>query len=296
MNGQPSEVERLLSMKALAVWVFGYLVVGLITSLSDVPSFVNFETAPVHPIALSPDGRTLAVCNLPDGRVELFDVSSGIPVPSGDVPVGIDPVSCRFRTSNELWVVNFISSSVNVVDATRKHVVATLGTVAGPADVVFAGTPERAFVSCARSNTVMVFDPVTRVGLTNIIIDGDRPRAMAVSPDRSKVYVGIFESGNASTILVGDALKHPAGPYGGQYAVPYFGTNLPSWFFENVSACSAFEDQRPDSLIVKKNTAGRWVDDNNGDWTEFISGTTSGSISTAYQQKTRRPVWVVNLR
>src|SRR6266496_886676 len=52
-------------------------------------SFINFETAPVHPLALSPDRLILAVCNLPDGRVELFDISSGIPVHSGDVAVGI---------------------------------------------------------------------------------------------------------------------------------------------------------------------------------------------------------------
>jgi len=74
------------------------------------------RAAPVHPVALSPDGNVLAVCNLPDYRVELFDVSGGIPMPLGDVPVGVDPVSLRFRTTNELWVVNHISSSINVID------------------------------------------------------------------------------------------------------------------------------------------------------------------------------------
>ena len=85
--------------------------------------FVNFETAPVHPVDLSPDGHTLAVCNLPDYRIELFDVSSGTPQSIGAVPVGADPVSVRWRTTNELWVVNYISSSVNVVDVARKLVV-----------------------------------------------------------------------------------------------------------------------------------------------------------------------------
>src|SRR3954469_12584139 len=61
-------------------------------------AFVNIETAPVHPIAISPDGQTLAVCNLPDGRLELFDISSGIPTPIGSIPVGIDPTSVRFRS------------------------------------------------------------------------------------------------------------------------------------------------------------------------------------------------------
>ena len=104
-------------------------------------AFINFETAPVHPIALSPDGHRLAVCNLPGGRVELFDVASGIPVASGNVSVGIDPVSLRFRGTNELWVANSISASVSVVDVSSKRVVATLNTFSGPSDVVSRAHP-----------------------------------------------------------------------------------------------------------------------------------------------------------
>src|SRR5882724_10045175 len=64
-------------------------------------AFINFETAPVHPVALSPDGRILAVCNLLDARVELFDVSSGVPVSVGEVRVGVTRCRCAFarRTS-----------------------------------------------------------------------------------------------------------------------------------------------------------------------------------------------------
>src|SRR5688572_31438224 len=90
--------------------VLSYLAATLFLT-ARITSFVNFETAPVHPIELGPDGRTLALCNLPDNRLEIFDVSSGIPVPTGTVPVGLDPVSVRFASSNELWVVNHISST-----------------------------------------------------------------------------------------------------------------------------------------------------------------------------------------
>src|SRR6185436_15285721 len=75
---------------------------------SAATTFFNFETAPVHPVALSPDGSTLAVCNLPDARVELFDVSSGLPTSIGRVSVGLDPVTARFASADELWVVNAI--------------------------------------------------------------------------------------------------------------------------------------------------------------------------------------------
>src|SRR5258706_14200441 len=73
------------------------------TTADSSNAFVNFETAPVHPIALSPDGNRLAVCNLADGKLELLDVSSGNIVPSGMVPVGIDPVTVRFRNKDEAW-------------------------------------------------------------------------------------------------------------------------------------------------------------------------------------------------
>src|SRR5205823_7294226 len=83
-------------------------------SAASTNSFVNFETPPVHPVALSPDGSRLAVCNLPDTRLELFDVGSGVPVSVGSVPVGLDPVTVRFRTSDEVWVVSQISDSLSV--------------------------------------------------------------------------------------------------------------------------------------------------------------------------------------
>src|ERR1041384_3848565 len=161
---------------------------------AGITNFVNFETAPVHPIALGPDGRTLAVCNLPDNRVELFDVSSRVPWPIGNVAVGLEPVTVRFASANELWVVNYISSSISIVDVAARNVVATLETPAGPSDLVFAGTPRRAWISCSRTNAVFVINVTNRVAVTNLAIDAERPRAMVTSPDGSKVYVAIFES------------------------------------------------------------------------------------------------------
>src|SRR5262245_28076285 len=65
-------------------------------------SFVNWETAPVHPIDLAPDGNWLAVCNLPEARVEIFSVSGNASVTVASIPVGLDPTSVRFRGTNEI--------------------------------------------------------------------------------------------------------------------------------------------------------------------------------------------------
>src|SRR5688572_3730221 len=132
-------------------------------------TFVNFETAPVHPIDLSPDNSRLAVCNLADSKLELFDVTTGNVTPLASIPVGIDPVSVRFRTSTEAWVANHISDSISVVDLTTMGVTATIQTLDTPADIVFAGA--RAFVSCATPNTIQIFDASSRQHVTNILIE-----------------------------------------------------------------------------------------------------------------------------
>jgi DNA-binding beta-propeller fold protein YncE len=240
-------------------------------------SFVNWETAHVHPLDITPDGTRLLAVNTADNRLGVWDITGGAPVLSFEVPVGLDPISVRARSDSEAWVVNNISDSVSIVDLTMRNVVATLRTKDEPSDVVFAGVPQRAFVTCSAANLVMVFDPAD-LGAppVEIPIKGKDPRALAVSPDGMQVYAAIFNSGNASTILGGGAAQNigfppnvvsdPAGPYGGVNPPP--------------NAGSAFDPpQRPGNpapprvgLIVRKNEAGQWMDDNNGNWTNLVSG------------------------
>src|SRR4051812_30005737 len=172
-------------VRAIAALVFIYIAPsGEAQSTSAFSNaFVNFETAPVHPVALSPNGQKLAVCNLSDGKLELFDVTSSNLVAVAIVPVGIDPVSVRFRNDQELWVVNQISRSISVVDLNFPHVKSTIDTLDTPADVIFAASPARAYVSCAQPNTIQVFNPDTRQLITNLLVNADRPKALAASPD-----------------------------------------------------------------------------------------------------------------
>ncbi len=238
--------------------------------------FLNWETPPVHPIDLSPDGARLAVVNLPDHRLEIFDVSGGFPEPRGSIPVGLDPVSARWRTPSEVWVVNQISDSVSVVDVERGIVVATLQTWDEPADVVFAGSPPRAFVSCSQANVVLVFDPADLGSAPlEVPIEAEEPRGLAVSPDGGTVYAAIFESGNATTIIPGGTIRDyftrrgvndPEGPYGGRNPPPNGGGGF------EPQLRAGLPPPPPSSLIVRRDEAGRWWDDNGGEWTRFVSG------------------------
>lgn len=259
----------------------------LLAAAPAAGGFVNFESPHVHPIDLSPDGEILAVVNTAAHRLLLFDVTARKPRPLGAVTVGLDPVSVRFRTNREAWVVNQISDSVSVVDVKALAVRATLPTADEPADVVFAGAPERGFVSCSQADQVLVFDPADLDRKARVIeILGEDPRSMAVSPDGETVYVGIFESGNRTTILSGgfdpveepflptlpgNVVSDPRGPYGGQNPPPNKGTR-----FEPPIAAD-LPSPPPVALILKRHAGGRWMDDNGGDWTDFISGPFAGT-------------------
>ncbi len=245
---------------------------------SPTDGLVNYETPHVHPIDLTPDGQTLLAVNTAAHRLEVFDVTSGIPVLTTSIPVGIDPVSVRARSNTEAWVVNHISDSVSVVNLLTNAVVATLLTSNEPADVVFAGVPERAFVSCSEANLVEVFDPSNLTQPPQeIAISGEDPRALAVSPDGATVYLAIFESGNATTAVSGggsvnanSVTSRPEGPYAGQLPIPNDGTSF------NPPINSALPTPPNTAIIVRKDAGNRWMDDNNGDWSIFVNGGLAG--------------------
>ena len=238
--------------------------------------FVNWETPHVRPLALTPSRTQLLAVNLADNRLEQFSLATGTPVHFRSIPVGLDPVSVRSRSNTEAWVVNHVSDTISIVDLAAGQVVATLQTDDEPCDVVFAGTPQRAFVSCSQSNTVLVFDPANRrAPPVRLTIDGEDPRALAVSPAGDKVYAAIFESGNETTVLgnggtiPGDfppnAVGFVNGPYGGQNPPPNSGTGF------EPPIDPLLPPPPPVAHIVKK-SGTRWVDENGGDWTQFIRG------------------------
>ena len=121
--------------------------------------FIAFETGPVRPMALSPDGGTLYVVNTPDNRLEVFSVhESGRLGHAASVPVGMEPVAVAVRDASQVWVVNHLSDSVSIVntatppstDAALRPVPIVARTLLvgdEPRDIVFA--QGRAFITAA---------------------------------------------------------------------------------------------------------------------------------------------------
>jgi len=197
-------------------------------------SFVAFESGPVRPLAISPNGAKLFAVNTPDNRLEIYKVEDFGLVSKGSVPVGLEPVAVAARTDTEVWVVNHLSDSISILtlDANGWRVTRTLLVGDEPRDIVFAGTGgNRAFITTAHRGQhrthssisgvtgagdpqlttagvdradVWVFDAAalpldTTLGgtpLEIVTMFGDTPRALAVSPDGNTVYAAVFHSGN----------------------------------------------------------------------------------------------------
>ena len=194
--------------------------------VSSADDFTNFETEPVRPIALAPDGDRLFALNTADDRLEIYDVMPGGIEFVGDVAVGLRPVALAVRSRNEVWVVNHLSDSVSIVDTSdplKAKVVKTIEVGDEPRDIVFGGPRfDRAFVTSAyrgepftpwigRAEVWVLAadgsDTAKGAMLTRIRLLGTAPRGLAVSPDGGTVYAAIFKSGNRTSSVGVEAVE-----------------------------------------------------------------------------------------
>ncbi len=278
------------------------LVLGAARTAAAANSFVLFESGPVRPLALASDGmgvtRLFAV-NTPDNRLEIFSVGAGGLTKTGSVPVGMEPVAVAARSVNEVWVVNHLSDSVSIVDASgTPRVVRTLLVGDEPRDIVFAGPGgNRAFITTARRGQnvsaavppllttpstpralVYVFD-VTNVGntlegvpLTIVELFGDTPRALAASPDGHVVYAGVFHSGNQTTAVSEGAVCDDANKNDDIVAGPcnVFGVTMPGGL-PNPERNVDGVPRRETGLVVKfDNSLAQWRDQLGRNWNNAV--------------------------
>ena len=159
----------------------------LLSLLLATDPFPNWESAPVHSVTLTDEGEVL-VCNVAQATLEIFSATTP-PVWLDAVSVGLDLVSVRVRPdSREAWVVNHVSDSVSVIDLDRRVTIAVLPVLDEPGDVVFAGSPERAYVSCSTDECLLVFDPNNLDAAPGRIdLLGEEPKALAVDPSGHRV-------------------------------------------------------------------------------------------------------------
>jgi YVTN family beta-propeller protein len=266
----------------------------------DVAPTFTFESGPVRPVAMSPDGTHLFVANTAHASLDIFNVTASGLTPAGWVFVGIDPVAVAARTNTEVWVVNQISDSVSIVDTSTSppHVERTLLVGDEPSDVVFGGASKaRAFITTAHRGQqrtdasisaapgagdpqlttasvgradVWVFDSAnlgSTVGGTPVSIVslfGDTPRALTVSSDGNTVYAAIFKSGNLSTSTSSE-LPCPGFATGTPCTVS--GASVPGSPIGPSTNYKGITSPAVSVLLRMNPTSSAWTDQIGRDWT-----------------------------
>ncbi|KYF74879.1 hypothetical protein BE17_34175, partial [Sorangium cellulosum] len=267
------------------------------------PSFTAFESGQVRPLAISPDKKLLFAVNTPDNRLEVFRIGTSGLEHRASISVGLEPVAVAARSNNEVWVVNHLSDSVSVVQlglgGNTGRVVRTLLVGDEPRDIVFAGPGGgRAFITTAHRGQNSPIDPqLTTPGvgradvwvfnannlgsslegnpLNIITLFSDTPRALAVTPDGTRVYAAAFHSGNR-TATVNEALVPDGfGPNG----VPGPSTN-----FEGVPA--------PETAIIVKYDGGHWYDERGGVWDDQMRFSLPDKDVFVIDATANPPAWI----
>ncbi|WP_437579404.1 hypothetical protein [Sorangium sp. So ce887] len=276
----PSVLRKLLSRLATTSTLLACLAAG--RSAQAASPYTLFESGHVRPLALSPDGKLLFAVNTPDNHLEVYRVKNHGIEHRASIPVGLEPVAVAARSDTEVWVVNHLSDSVSVVELTQGahagRVVRTLLVGDEPRDIVFAGPGKgRAFITAAHRGQNVPFDPqlttpgvgradvwvfnagnlgatLTGTPLTIITLFSDTPRALAVTPDGSKVYAAAFHSGNRTT-----AIHEGLIPNGGEAAggVPGPATNV-----EGIP--------HPETGLIVKWNGAHWVDELNRPFDDLV--------------------------
>ena len=244
-------------------------------------TFTAFESGQVRPLAITPDRKYLLAVNTPDAKLEIFRIKSDGLEHRVSVPVGLEPVSVAVRDDEEAWVVNHLSDSVSIVSLSDRasHVRHTLLVGDEPRDIVFAGPfKSRAFITTAHRGQTSPRDPgLTTPGvgradvwvfdanqccrgasvggepLTILTFFADTPRALAVTPDGSKVYAASFFSGNGTATTFAGTMFNLLNPLQPFKIFDFFPLPL------NVNA---FGEPQPITSVMVQYDGANWKDEN----------------------------------
>lgn len=245
---------------ALAVVAIALILIELRQSVpalaqSQTASYKSFEAPQVHPLAITPDGTRLLAVNTPNNTLSVFHLTGRTLTLMAEIPVGLEPVSVAVRNDREVWVTNWLSDSVSVVDLTTWNVTRTIDVGDEPTDVVFAGQQrEMAFVCISGLSQVKIYDPAAPSDSPQVMaIRGKQPRALTRDRNGSKVFVSVFESGNQTTTVPEAAVAAGGGPPAPN---PAMSGSLPA---------------APRVGLIVKWNGSSWSDErNDGRWTPVI--------------------------
>jgi YVTN family beta-propeller protein len=127
------------------------------------------------------------------------------------IPVDVNPYELVFTPDGErLFVSNWASNDVSVIDTARNRVIRSIDVGANPNDMKLSNDG-RLFVACSNDNTVHVIDTKT-LRTTEVISttitpqapEGSTPDALAIDQTRRLLYVANADNNDVAVINIAD--------------------------------------------------------------------------------------------
>ena len=116
-----------------------------------------------------------------------------------NIPVGINPNRVAVNTvTNKIYVANFVSNNVTVINGADNSTLATVPAGSGPSDIVANTGTNKIYVVNVNSNNVTVINGADNTTATVAV--GSNPTDIAVNPSTNKVYVTNSSSDTVTVI------------------------------------------------------------------------------------------------
>lgn len=183
--------------------------------------FVNFESPPVNPIAYSGDSGRVYVANTPNNSLTVIDTAGSMSIQK-EIYVGLEPVSVAVQPGtggNVVWVANFVSDTVAIVDIAAGVVSNVIEVGDEPVNILF--DPSGAFAFVVIQGTPLIpdnappppiNDPFIQLGhlvtidvpalqiLHTTFLDCNKPRAAVYDPENNQIIVAAVHAGNNTSV------------------------------------------------------------------------------------------------
>ncbi|MCA9294250.1 MAG: hypothetical protein KDA20_10590 [Phycisphaerales bacterium] len=186
--------------------------------------FVSFEVPVTKGLELNSTGTRLYALNEPNNTIEVIETTGTRLKILNHIPVGLGPVTIKRQPGTELlWVANYISDNVSIVDPAIGATVSVVEVGDRPVNIVFDADGSHAFVVCEGSalipdanaqslssiiqeGALVAVDTASRNVVQSLWLDCNTPRAAAYDPVSQSIYVAAAHSGNNTTV-VGEPLR-----------------------------------------------------------------------------------------
>ncbi len=159
--------------------------------------------------AAHPGGKRLYAADLQAGVIHEVNLEKGVSerqIQVGTHPYRILPSADGVR----VYVSNWGSASISVIEAASGATRATYATGAHPSDMALDGRG-RLYVACANTNAVWVHDALTGAVREQISValhpkspPGSTPNALALAPDGSRLYVANADNNAVAVVALGE--------------------------------------------------------------------------------------------